>query len=103
MSDDGMTFLQQRMIEINDLRSMLVRTTNEMKAASTLALESSMIAHALALRVEAAESALAERDKPCIWTYVLPTCYVPSCRDEIAMCLDGKFCSYCGHPIEVQP
>lgn len=64
----------------------------------------------------AAESALAERDKPCVWiarqrkrgtgTMIEPTCkraiddfgYISAME-----AYPSKFCPNCGHPIEVQP
>ena len=57
---------------------------------------------------EAAEAALAERDKPCVWKddgeYRETNC------GELFVFYDGtpvenkcKFCPNCGHPIEVQP
>lgn len=57
-------------------------------------------------RALAAEAALAERDKPCVWKdeneYWETNC------GESFFFYDGtpvenkyKFCSYCGHPIEV--
>ena len=65
---------------------------------------------------EAAEAALAERDKPCVWVTRLRkrgggTMLEPTCERAVddfgfisAMeTAPTRFCPNCGHPIEVQP
>ena len=49
---------------------------------------------------EAAEAALAERDKPCVWTHLKKGWYTGGCDDSIYAGF-FKFCPNCGHPVEV--
>ena len=53
-------------------------------------------------RAEAAEAALAERDKPCLWTYSDEgECYVGECGNRNRY--KSYFCGTCGHPVQVTP
>ena len=52
-------------------------------------------------RAETAESALAERDKPCVWTEMDNGNWHSGCDEEFFY--RGKFCPDCGHPVEVVP
>lgn len=67
-------------------------------------------------RAEAAEAALAERDKPCVWvarrrnrgggTMIEPTCKREADDFGFISAMEApatKFCPNCGHPIKVQP
>ena len=50
-------------------------------------------------RALAAEAALTERDKPCVWTLDEDNWYLTGCGS--AFNIPAKFCPDCGHPIEV--
>lgn len=51
---------------------------------------------------EAAEAALADRDKPCVHT--LRDGWIDTeCGTSSSIVRDWEFCPYCGHPVEVAP
>ena len=61
-------------------------------------------------RTEAAEAALAERDKPCMWRWKMDDSeqhwshwWYADCghMQEDRVPEEWDFCPYCGHPIEV--
>lgn len=49
---------------------------------------------------EAAEAALAERDKPCVWMQEAGKWYMTACENAFSD-MQGSYCPGCGHPIEV--
>ena len=52
---------------------------------------------------EAAEAALAERDKPCVWRRADDGFFETGCNAPRYTSRAPKFCQNCGHPVEVQP
>jgi hypothetical protein len=68
-------------------------------------LRDAVLSEAIA-RAEAAEAALAERDKPCAWKVDAAGWWITGCGQLAgidAIETQGKYCPACGHPIEVQP
>ena len=78
-----------RLAEALDAHSIAQRSADEWRA----------LCNGQRQRAEAAEAALAERDKPCVWRQEADGWYMTQCENAFAD-MQGTYCPGCGHPIE---